>query len=101
MNMHKILIASALSMLLAAPSQAQLLGGVQGNAAGWVEAGCNACCFVVNKSSKRIKATLALAMGSSISQTVFPGDRKTFTLGQNCMTSGFALIVEFIPDDPK
>lgn|SRR6185295_17048478 len=80
----------------AQPTRAQIIGGASGSAAGWIEYGCGPCCFVRNMSSKRIRATLALALGASVTETVFPNQTKTFTLNGSCLTSGFGIFADFI-----
>ena len=97
-KLHNTIFALSL-LFLNVPSQAAIIGGVQGNAASWVESGCNSCCYVENKSQKRIRATLSLALGASVTEIVFPKAKKAFILDGKCLTSAFALVVNFIPDD--
>jgi hypothetical protein len=92
-------LIAALVCLPLQTASAQYLGGIVGEAKGWVEGGCGPCCFVTNKSQKRIRATVSLALGASVTETVFPGDKKVFMLGNQCVTSAFGLHVDFIPDD--
>ncbi|TDK35182.1 hypothetical protein E2F50_13040 [Rhizobium deserti] len=80
-------------------ANAQVLGGVKGDAAGWVEVTCGGCCSVVNRhNSKRVDATLSLALGASSTVRAFPGQSKTWTLDGRCFTSGFAVFANFVPD---
>jgi len=89
---------AALATFLAAwtaPAGAQYLGGVSGNAKGDVTAGCSTCCYVENKGSKAITATVVMALGASVTYTVAPGERQVFMLGSSCVTSGFGLVVNY------
>ncbi|EOY3614347.1 hypothetical protein AAHW07_06050 [Klebsiella variicola subsp. variicola] len=74
-----------------------LLQPPSGDAAGWIKYGCTPCCYVENKNpSKRIRATLFLALGASATITVFPGGKETFSSGGQCFTGGFTIQAVFI-----
>ncbi len=91
-----IMVSAVLALGVASPSMAQFMGGVAGTAKSEVEAGCGPCCYVVNKSSKPIRATVALALGAGVSLTVSPGEKQVFMLGNTCVTSGFGLFVDYL-----
>ncbi|MDH1365862.1 hypothetical protein N5D16_15835 [Acinetobacter johnsonii] len=97
----KIFFLSSLCLcFLLTPSltNAIILGGVEGNAKEWVKVGCDSCCYVENKSQKRVSATMALSLGASITEIIFPNEKKYFYIGSTCMTSAFGIFVNFKDD---
>lgn len=93
-----VCFAIALFNAIPIEAPAQIIGGAKGDAAEWVEWGCHPCCFVKNRSAKRIDAGLAHTLGAVIVRA-FPGDTKYFYFGGACLTGGWVLSVKFVPDD--
>ncbi|HBX2114109.1 hypothetical protein ACVEIO_009565 [Klebsiella aerogenes] len=98
MNRLQYFVAIALfGFSISLPSLAgPILGGVVGNAKGEVSATCTPFCQVTNKSSKKVRAILALALGASISKDLNPGETFTFTMDGKTFDSAFGISVNYI-----
>lgn len=78
-------------------TSAQIIGQppISGNAASSVEWGCSPCCYVLNKSSRAVRATI-MGSGVNVGVNIAPGQRSTFPFANDCIRGGFAIGVAFI-----